>query len=154
MRLYAYIAAALLAVAMLGYVAYLKHRADKVPDLEKTIAYEQASKLALQQAYDHERKISKKATDEHANTLAELEKARSATPTRSVRLCSSPTGWVPAPSATASGVGAADPAGRADGARRDLEAGPDIGPELYALADKWDRRAAQCNAAFKWIEDR
>lgn len=155
-KLYAYIAAGLLLASLLGYVAYLKHRADKVPVLERTIATERAATAALKAAHAHERKIAKDATDDHERRLQALSAAAADTPVRSVRLCRSPTGWVPAPVATASGTGAADTAGREGGAGQGDQAGPgpDIGDKLYALADEWDRRAAQCNSLIRWVESR
>ncbi len=153
-RLYVYLAIALAVAGALGYVAYLKHRADKVPGLERTLATERAATAALVAAHEHERKISKDATNDYEARLAALSAAATATPTRSVRLCRSPTGWVPASASTPSGTGPSDTAGHAPEAGRGGEAGPDIGVELYALADEADRHAAQCNSLIKWVGSR
>ncbi len=148
------IAIGLLAAAIAAGAWRYHHVKTGRDEARAEAAQAKANYAALQGAVAHERKISKDATDDYEARLAALSAAATATPTRSVRLCSSPTGWVPATAATASRTGSADPAGREDGTGQGDQAGPDIGNELYALADTWDRRAAQCNSLIRWVESR
>lgn len=96
------------------------------------------------------------ASNDYQDELARLEDERANTPVQSVRLCRSPTGYVPAPSPAAASSGPDE--GWHDGiphsARPDIEVGPDIGPALYALADKADQCAAQRDALIGWIKNR
>lgn len=142
------------AATLICFLIWREHRAtQRAAELRVEVQQANANLAALQAAWDHERKIAKDATDDYESRLQALSAARADTPTRSVRLCSSPTGWVPA-AAAAAGAGPGDPAGREDDAGRDLEAGPDIGNDLYALADEWDKRAAQCNSLIRWVQSR
>jgi hypothetical protein len=144
-RLYAYIAAALLLAGFIGYVAYLKHRADKVEGLEQTIAFEQAAKLALQQAYEHERKINDEASNAYQ---AELRRIRDTPSVGVVRLCRSPTGYVPAPDPAAARPNDA-PAGRVE-----VEAGDDIGPALDRYGSDCEAVSAQLRGLQGWVRAR
>lgn len=148
------IAIGLLAAAIAAGAWRYHHVKTGRDEARAEAAQAKANYAALQGAVAHERKISKDATDDYERRLKGLEDAKPDTPTRSVRLCRSPPGWVPASAATASGTGSADPAGREDGVGQGDQAGPDIGAELYALADTWDRRAAACNALIQWVNSR
>ncbi len=130
LRLYAYLLIALAVAAAGGYVWWLKGKADQVPVLRRELADVQASKLALQIAFDHERKIANEASNAYQ---AELTRIRNAPSIGPVRLCRSPTGYVPAPAATP-----ARPDGSAPG-RVEVEVGEDIGPEIV-------RYGADCEA--------
>lgn len=144
----------LLAATLTGAVLHVK-RVTRERDAYKAEARQaQADYTALRDAYAHERKLAKDASDDYEKRLQDLSAAAAATPVRSVRLCRSPTGYVPATAESAFGTGTPDPAGRAGEAGRDSEAGAEIGDALYALADEWDRRAAQCNALIRWVESR
>jgi hypothetical protein len=138
---------------MLGYVAYLKHRAAQVPVLERQVAYEQASKLALQLAYDHERKIATEASNEYQ---AELARIRSAPGIGPVRLCRSPTGYVPAPAATPARPDGSAP-GRVESAAVE-DPGPvvgdDIGPELDRYGGDCEAVGAQLRGLQGWVRRR
>ncbi len=151
LRLYIY---AGLAIAAAGALWYVRHTANERDEYKAKAAQLQADYGALRAAYDDERRRAKDATDEHERLLTKLAKDKSATPTRSVRLCSSPTGWVPAPGPAAEGVNPPGDAGHAGEAGRNLEAGPDIGHELYALADRVDEQLAQCASLIKWAENK
>lgn len=144
-RLYIYLALAVAAAGALSYVAYLKHRADKVPVLERTLATERASALALRLAYEHERKINDEASNAYQAELARIRSAPSIGP---VRLCRSPTGWVPAAPATASGPHA-EPAGRVE-----VEAGEDIGPALDRYGGDCEAVGAQLKGLQGWVRSR
>jgi hypothetical protein len=118
---------------------------------------------ALKTAQAHERKIATEATNEFQRTVKELQAAKADTPVRSVRLCRSPTGYVPASAPAPSGVDAGSANGLQDAAGfhpgygnadRFGDAGPDIGPSLYAEADRANEVAAQCNALMGWIKAR
>ena len=123
----------------------MKHRADKVPALEKTIAYERASKLALQLAYDHERKIATEASNAYQ---AELRRIRDTPAIGPVRLCRSPTGYVPAPAATP-----VRPDGSAPG-RVEVEVGEDIGPALDRYGGDCEAVGAQLKGLQGWVKAR
>ena len=88
-----------------------------------------------------------------AKYLAELEVLRRAARTRSVRLCVSPT---PVPTRDPA-RGADDPAAAArlddDRPGGDPAPGPDIGPELYALAAFCDAEIARLRALQGWVRD-
>jgi hypothetical protein len=151
MLTYIYAGAAVAFVALAGYakwthdrLAFHKGRGEV---LEATLTQER-------KARDHERKLSEDASRDYENRLKALADARVALPTRPVRLCVSPTGWVPAPSHAAIGTPAGVTREQPAEARRDIEAGPDIGGDLYALADQADERAAQCNALIKFVRSR
>ncbi len=145
MRLYAYIAAALVAASLIGYVAYLKHRADKVPGLERELVKEKASHRATRIAFAHERKI---ATEASNGFQAELRRIRDTPSIGPVRLCRSPTGYVPAPAATP-----ARPDGSAPG-RVEVEAGPDIGPALDRYGGDCEAVSAQLRGLQGWVRAR
>jgi len=90
---------------------------------------------------------AREASDAYQKRLAANRGARGATPVRSVRLCLGPE-RVPA---TAGGHDAAGSDGLPEAPGRDLEAGPDIGPDLYALADEADECAIQRDALIDWV---
>ncbi len=121
LRLYGYAAIALAALGAAAYVWHLKAKADRVDAAEERALALEQSLGKLQAAIDHERKIAKDASDGYQ---AELNRIRSAPSLGPVRLCRSPTGYVPAPAATP-----ARPDGSAPG-RVEGEAGGDIGPAL------------------------
>jgi anti-sigma-K factor RskA len=85
-----------------------------------------------------------------------LRAVRAATPVRSVRLCSSPAAarsvapaTTPAPSGNEAPAGAGE---LQEAAGRDLVAGPDIGPSLYALMDEADEVVKSCRALQGYVE--
>lgn len=100
-------------------------------------------------------KKANSASAEYQQRLADLERARAATPTRTVRLCVEQVAPARLPvSAAASGPDDAGPVELPDNAGSNLGVGRDIGPELYALADAADRCAAQRDGLIKWIRNR
>lgn len=105
------------------------------------------AELAAEKA---DRARAEKAT---ASYRAELDSVRSRPITRvPVRLCSSPL-----PSTVTTARSADDATSRTGSNHRpsgsDLEAGPDIGPELYNLAQVCDIEIARLRALQGWIND-
>jgi hypothetical protein len=141
----------LLAAAIAAGAWRYHHVKSERDEYKAEAAQTKADLTALRTAYAHERKIATEASNDYESRLQALSAAAVATPVRSVRLCRSPTGYVPAPGPTSSGTGSADPSGQPGEAGRDSEAGPDVGVELYALADAADKAAAQCNALIHWV---
>jgi hypothetical protein len=151
MLTYIYAGAAVAFVALAGYakwthdrLAFHKGRGEV---LEATLTHER-------KARDHERKLIEDASRDYENRLKALADARVDLPVRSVRLCVSPTGWVPAPSHAAIGTPAGVAREQPAEVGRDIEVSRDLGPELYALADQADERAAQCNALINFVRSR
>lgn len=108
-------------------------------------------------AIENARKANE-VSDEYQKRLAALEAARALTPARSVRLRidRAPAAGLPATasSGTAGGHHAAGSEGLQETHGRSLEAGIDIGPELYAIADEADKCAAQRDSLQDWIRGR
>jgi hypothetical protein len=146
--------AGLALLALIGGLITVQHLTVKKLRVATARANQaEANYTALRQAQKHERKIANDALKDRDQRLADLETARSATPTRVVRLCHTNPA-VPATTGTASGTDAGIAAEQPSTAGPDIEAGPDIGPNLYALADEADQRAAQCNALIGWVRSR
>jgi hypothetical protein len=152
-RLYTYAAIALALAAAGGYVWWLKGKADRVDVLERQLADEQASRHALQRAFDHERKIATEASNEYQAELARIRSAPSIGP---VRLCRSPTGYVPAPTATPVRPDGSAP-GRVESAPVE-DPGPvvgtDIGPELDRYGGDCEAVGAQLRGLQGWVRRR
>jgi hypothetical protein len=112
------------------------------PQLEKAqqeLASERATRVRNEEAID--------------GYLAELEtirkRPRSSNP---VRLCVTPASQAYQPSSTVDG--SATPAGSSAGeVGEDLEAGPDIGPELRELAFQCDMENAKLRALQGWVTE-
>jgi hypothetical protein len=146
--------AAAVALAFGALLWHDKHQTNRANRLATEKNQLLADYNALREAQERERELAKAATDDYEERLAALEVARSDIPVRSVRLCRSPTGWVPAPSHASLGTPAGVTGEQPAEAGRDIEVSRDIGPELYALADQADERAAQCNALISWARSR
>lgn len=125
------------AIVWLGLIVNgWRNDAAQVPVLEDRIRTATAQIEQERQAV----KDAQKASEGYQNELATLRSARSAAPARAVRLCNVPAspaaGEVPGPESgpdgSASGSGGVPP-----------RAGPDIGPRLYASADRADDLSAQ-----------
>jgi hypothetical protein len=148
------ILAGVVLAALGGLLWHDHHQTARANRLAKELSQAEANYEALQKAQAHERKIASEASTDYENRLQALQDARSATPTRSVRLCKqSNTGVSTTPDA-ASGTAAGTAAEQPAEAGSDLEVSRDIGPELYAQADENDQRAAQCNALIRWVRSR
>lgn len=132
------------AVVVLGLLAWLgfivngwRQDAALVPVLEDRIVQANAQIASERQAVATVQLASKGFQDE----LATLRSARAAAPARSVRLCVVP--------ATAASAGPRTGEPGSDGATTGAGqlppvAGPDIGADLYAIADRADDLVAQC----------
>lgn len=141
-------------LALVGMAVYAKLAHDRIEHWKTRSEQTEATLKAERKARDHERSIAKAATDDHQSRLKSLEDARSSIPTRSVRLCRSPTGWVPAPAESPLGADAGSVPGHPPETRPDPEVSRDIGPELYQLADEKDKELARCAALQGWVRSR
>jgi len=97
-------------------------------------------------------------TERHGNEFETAERAleaeRAATPVRNVRLCVSPDLPATPPARNAPRADhAARPEELPEAPRRDAQAGPDIGPELYDIVDDADHCALTLERAQEWIRD-
>lgn len=134
LRLYAYLAVALAIVSGLVYIRHLQHRAALVAPLEATI---KAERNNLRKANE--------SSERYAISLENLKAARSATPVRTVRLCA-PTSVPKA--GTATGIDEAVQEGVPQ------VPGPDLGPDLYQLADEADELRVRLEALQDWVKAR
>jgi hypothetical protein len=112
--------------------------ADKLPQVEMRLA----ATLAAQETA---RKIREEVTKDYANEIERLRVAAARGP-RVIRVCDAPS--VPA-TGTASG-GTDDPG--TSGGEFPQTAGRDIGPALYAEAERADALAAQLRALQAWAK--
>lgn len=104
-------------------------------------------------------------TENHGNEFEQaesrLDDARADTPARDVRLCVDSVPSATRPSAREASRGdhaaSADAGQLPEAPRRDIEeraaAGPDIGPELYALIDEADHTALVATSCQAWERD-
>lgn len=133
------IAAAIVgALTWLGMIVNGWHEdARKVPLLQDQL---ERAAWALDRRIESER-VVQAASKGYQDELSNLRSARDAAPVRSVRLCvvpegpagtGQPSGGEPGPDGATPGSGGVPP-----------QAGPDIGPELYALIDRADELSAQ-----------
>ena len=143
----------LAAAAMLGLGLIVKNwhdEAARVPVLEAEIAQ---AKVTV----ETERRLKTEADAASRGYQDELEKlraARAAAPVRTVRLCINPA--VPAhgegAAAQPGSDGAAAPGGEfSEGTGSNTGQGPDIGPDLAALADRADQLSAQVRGLQDYI---
>ena len=141
------------AVLLVGLLLVVKHwhdRAALVPGLQQQVKNERDARVKYETDMTRElartRAVSKGVQDE-LKTLQDAATAAGAVPVvRCVRY-NRPTAAVPS-------GGAAGPVGdaAATGAGElPKEAGPDIGPDLYALADRADALVAACRGAQAYI---
>jgi hypothetical protein len=164
-RFYIYAGIALL----IGYLVWREHSLTrKLATVRVELSQANANYAALQAAQAHERKIATEASHDYERRLQALNDAKADTPVRSVRLCRN-TPSVSSTATTPGGTSSTNPGGLQEAAGfhpgygsglqtgevdRWGDAGPDIGPLLYALADEANRAAAQCNALIKWSGSR
>lgn len=114
-------------------------------------------------AIENARKANE-VSDRYQKERARLEAERAAIPVRTVRLCHDRGAAVPAAAAgsasgTAGGHHAAGGEELPQAPGRDprdrwSDDGPDVGPELYQLADEADQCAVQRDALQEWIRGR
>lgn len=95
---------------------------------------------------------ARKASDDYQTQLDALRSAALDTPVRTVRLChaAASTGAV-SPPASAGRHPETGSEGLPQAPGHDIEAGPDVGPALYQLADEADQCAAQRDALIRWV---
>jgi hypothetical protein len=136
--IYAAIAAAFAFVLMREKWAVDKAKRLSAENTQLSIQLKTANETLKRQA---------EASNAYHDEIERLQAARADTPTRSVRLCR------PSPSmpAAASGTDSGGSEGLPDTAGSDPQPGPEIGVELYALADEADRCAAQRDALIRWV---
>lgn len=150
LRWWIYIAAT---AAIAGVLWHDHHVTGRLRAEKAANAQLEASYNALQASYAHERKIATEASNDYERRLKDIQSRRADTPTRSVRLCREAP-RVPGTSGGALGTAAGTAGEQPAEAGHDLEVSRDVGPDLYALADEADERAAQCNALIKWVRSR
>lgn len=147
-RLGIYVAAA----ALIGYLVWREH------SLTKLVGDERAARVVAEKAIEakdreleqirRDMEKQRNASNDYQTELESLKAARAFTPVRTVRLCVGPA----IVSAPAGGSDAPDAEGLQEAPGQDPRAGPDIGAELYALADEADNLAAQCEGLIRWHE--
>lgn len=126
--------------------------AAKLDELEERISIE----------IENRRKADE-VSNRYQQRNAELDAARADTPVRTVRMCRGAEAAARVSAAASSGAAGGHHAagseelpeapGR-DPRDRWSDDGPDVGPELYALADEADRCASQRDALQEWIRGR
>jgi hypothetical protein len=158
---------------LVGYLVWREHSLTrKVATISAERKAEQLQHAALVSQLNERiaieienRRKADEVSNRYQSKLADLELERTATPVRTVRLCNGPAAKLPANAASgaASGHHAAGSDGLPEASGfhpgygstdRWSDAGPDIGPELYALADQADKCAAQRDALQEWIRGR
>lgn len=134
------------AVALIGYLMWREHTLTrKVAEKHAALIIEREKVEQRDQQIKQlhaEAEKQRKASDDYQTELERLQAARADVPTRIVRLCRT----APSVPEAASGPPEAGTEGLP------VEAGPDIGERLYALADEADRCAAQRDALIRWFE--
>jgi hypothetical protein len=144
---WARILSAVAALALVGWGGYVVHGwrrdAAELPRVRTAFAAYQAE--AARQF-----RIAYTASEGYHRELRHLRAARAAAPAPVVRLCLDPP--EPALVRRAAGSGGVPATAPDAGVRsaeddRDRVPGPDIGPELFALADELDAFLAQCRGA-------
>jgi hypothetical protein len=142
-------------LAVIGGLITLQHFTVKRLNAAKAeLRTAHATLEAERAARAHELKIAREASNDYQTRLAKLATDKAATPTRHVRLCRQTDSGVPATASATSGTDSGTAAEQPGTSGPNIEAGPDIGVELYALADEADQRAAQCNALIGWLRAR
>lgn len=145
-RLYLIIGAVFLAI--LGVVNWQKVRAEKRARVAETAL--ELAHAEIEAERENTRKANE-ASERYAISLEQLKAARAAIPTRVVRLCNTPS--VSQAGATP-GTDATGAEGLPQAPGPDNSAGPDVGGELYDLADEADQCAVQLEALQDWVRNR
>lgn len=144
-RLLAYLVSAAVVLGLLGWAGFsfhhLRTEAARVPGLIAERDQARADAVKLRSDYTTAQRVSR----DYQAELSGLRAAADAQPPRAVRLCIDPAPrHSPIPAAERGLAGGATAAGVvSDAARPDRGQGPDIGPELYRLAEHCDRVSAQ-----------
>jgi hypothetical protein len=146
-------------LALIGGLLAHDHYQTKRANREAARANQaEANYTALQEAQKHEREISQKASTDYENRLKALSVAAADTPVRTVRLCRQTDSSVSATASASSGITAPSNPGHEGESGPDPEesgsTSEDIGPALYALADKKDQELAQCLSLMGWVKSR
>ena len=155
MRLAGYGLAAL-AVGLLAWRIHAWRRAyQALPAAREALAASESARATERSQWAAESTRIATVSKGYLDELEKLRTARQSVPARAVRLCSSPAqarSDTPAPAATA-GVDVS-PAASGElpaAAGSDHPAGPDIGPDLYALADEADSVVASCRSLQEYV---
>lgn len=135
------------ASALLFVVMTIRHAFQQADKLDAEVAKVGELTLALQRNAEQSARRDA-ASQGFQNEVQSLQAAIAALPVPVVRLCASPAHVPPAAPAPAAGP---DPSPTAAGVvpvgtGSDLEAGPDIGPEIARLMDRADMLSAQTRA--------
>jgi hypothetical protein len=133
--LYAGIAAVFLGLSLTSYIQTKRLHSAKV-ELATATATIKAERDNLRKANE--------SSERYAISLENLKAARSATPVRTVRLC--------APSVPKAGTATGTDAASQEGVSQ--VPGPDLGPDLYQLADEADELRVRLEALQNWVRDR
>ena len=115
---------------------------EALPGVKRELADAQAETEQVRRDWSVESARLAKVTEGLANENETLRQQRAAVPVRAVRLCRA-AGEGTAGKANPAGTGRGDEAAAGSGALspetgQGLAAGPDIGPQLYAIADEAD----------------
>jgi hypothetical protein len=140
--------------ALVGYLMWREHSLTRVVAKKEaalivantTIAQRDGEIEQLRDDMERQRK----ASNDYQTELERLKAARIDTPTRVVRLCRGTASDVPATPTATGGPSATGAEELPQAPGRDSGTGPDIGTELYALADEADNLAAQCDGLINW----
>lgn len=140
-----YLACTTAITGVLAHDHYVSHRAR---DLAAQV---REKDLQLEAAHTEARE-QKESSDAYHRAINAQRLGRAEHPVRVVRICPAAGGMPAAASGTA--APRTDELPRAPG--RDPEeggsaGGPDVGPDLYGLADDADEHAIGCNAVIDWI---
>jgi hypothetical protein len=151
-RLYAYLAAALLLLAGLGYV---KHLHGKAAERDAAVAQARAAERRytdLQALHAVQIKKAEDASNAYQSDLQRLERERSQ-PVPVVRLCKR-SATVPAARPAASGSDAAEAGHVGETAAGDSGAGPDIGQALIEYGLACEANGLQLDRLQEWVRAR
>lgn len=133
-RLLAYALIAGVGLLVVTTVMHWRSQAQRLPEVEMRLA----ATLAAQETA---RRIRTEVTQNYAQELDRLRNK----PPRVIRVCDAP--GVPATGAAPGGTDGPAP----EGGQLQGETGRDIGPALYAEADRADALAAQLRALQSWV---
>lgn len=141
-----------LCVAWVGLVVWgWKRGHDQLPIVEQQLEDTRATLADVRAQHARELRIAQEASNGYQQELQALRDARDAAPARVVRLCSNQNSVRPAvPSA-----GGPHAATATEGLGPDQDGsgsgqGPDIGADLYAIADRCDDITAQLRGLQEW----
>jgi hypothetical protein len=150
MRLYLYIALALIALATLGYVKHLHTKAGERDAAVAALTTERAARTAERAAHAHELKIAREVSHAYQSDLSRLQAERDRPLT--VRLCKPRPVAVPAASRATERSDAASSGHVGREAAQDP--GPDIGDQLLEFGIACEANALQLTRLQEWVRAR